>query len=246
MLKPIKRQSLSDAIFEQLRDQIVEGKLGAGELLPAERELCEALGVNRGALREALKRLEQARLVSIQHGGATRVLDYHQTAGMELLSQLLLTPGGTLNLVVARSAIEMRSALAPDIARLAAVRGGKKLADKLDAVVAKMELAEGDLPQLQRLAMEFWATLVEGSQNLAYRLAFNTMGEVYDKLMDLLTTTLGDELTHLAGYRAIAQAVRARDGVKAEKKAKDLIQRGGKSLLAVLGLVEKYASEEKP
>ncbi|CAN0353107.1 unnamed protein product, partial [Discosporangium mesarthrocarpum] len=37
----------------------------------------------------------------------------------------------------------------------------------------------GDLPQLQRLAMGFWSQAVEASQNLAYRLAFNTMARTY-------------------------------------------------------------------
>lgn len=244
MLKPVKRQSLSDAVFEQLRDQIVGGTFEPGVLLPAERALCEKLGVNRGALREGLKRLEQARLIAIQHGGSTRVLDYRQTAGMDLLSQILLSPSGTLNVVVARSVVEMRSALAPDIARLAAMRGGKIVADKLDAIVEAMVQNKDDLPKLQQLAMQFWETLVEGSGNVAYRLALNTLREVYTRLMDLLTTTLGDELTYLTGYRAVARAVRDGDEVKAEKRARDIIQRGGRKLIEVLTMIEKYASEE--
>lgn len=78
MLKPVRRQSLSDAVFDQLRDRIVSGAMRAGDPLPAERALCEALGVNRGAVREALKRLAQARLVAVQHGGASRVLDFER------------------------------------------------------------------------------------------------------------------------------------------------------------------------
>ncbi|MBZ0253541.1 MAG: GntR family transcriptional regulator, partial [Candidatus Methylomirabilis sp.] len=57
MLQAIERKSLSDAVFEQLRARIVAGALAAGETLPSERALCETLQVNRGALREALKRL---------------------------------------------------------------------------------------------------------------------------------------------------------------------------------------------
>ncbi|MFO0725115.1 MAG: GntR family transcriptional regulator [Myxococcota bacterium] len=233
MLKPVKRQSLSDAVFEQLRDQIVLGNMVPGEILPAERVLAEKFGVNRGALREALKRLEQARLVAIQHGGSTRVLDFRQTAGMDLLTQLLVGPHG-FNLPVARSVVEMRSALAPDIARLSAERRRPETASALAAVVKEMEGAKGDLPRLQRLAMDFWSVLVDGSDNLAYRLALNTLRESYLKLADLLTETLKDELSYLAGYRAIAEAVEKQDGIKAEKKTKELVQRGGRRLLELL------------
>lgn len=48
-LQPVARQSLPDAIFVQLRDRILSGALAPGEALPAERVLCEELGVNRGA-----------------------------------------------------------------------------------------------------------------------------------------------------------------------------------------------------
>jgi GntR family transcriptional regulator, transcriptional repressor for pyruvate dehydrogenase complex len=228
MLKPIKRQSLSDAVFEQLRDQIVGGAFSAGQLLPAERQLSETFGVNRGALREALKRLEQARLVSIQHGGATRVLDFKATAGLDLLVQLLLTPGGGINWLVARSVIELRSALAPDIARLAALR------DRLDAIVDAMATQPEDTRALQALAMDFWTTLVDASGNLAYRLAINTLREVYTQIDDLLTTTLADELGDLAAYRAVARAVRKHDDAQAGRRARELTERGARSLHALI------------
>ena len=93
-LRPVRKQSLSDAVFEQLRDQIVSGAMVPGAALPAERVLCEALGVNRGSVREALKRLQQSRLVSVRHGGTSHVLDYRASAGLDLLADLIVTAAG--------------------------------------------------------------------------------------------------------------------------------------------------------
>ena len=84
--------------------------------------LCEALGVNRGSVREALRRLQQSRLVSVRHGGTSQVLDYRASAGLDLLADLIVTPAGSFDTAVVRGIIEMRSALAPDIARRAAER----------------------------------------------------------------------------------------------------------------------------
>lgn len=231
MLKPVRRQSLSDAVFDQLRDQIVSGAMRAGEPLPAERALCEALGVNRGAVREALKRLSQARLVAVQHGGASRVLDYRASAGLELLPDLLVDESGGFDPAVVRSVVEMRSALAPDIARLAAVRGGSAVADALDAIVARMDAIAGDLPTLQALAMRFWSALVDATENVAYRLAYNSLRDTYEKCMDLLTGVLADELGDRNGYVAIATAVRRGDGAAAERLARELTRRGERRLL---------------
>lgn len=238
MLKPVRRQSLSDAVFDQLRDRIVSGDMRAGETLPAERALCETLGVNRGAVREALKRLSQARLVSVQHGGASRVLDYRASAGLELLPDLLLTDAGAFDPLVVRSVVEMRSALAPDIARLAAARGGTRVADTLDAIVADMVAAGGDLPALQALAMRFWSALVDATDNVAYRLAYNSLRETYDKCMDLLTGLLADELGDRMGYDAIAAAVRRGDGAAAERLARDLTRRGERRLLDAVAALD--------
>ena len=232
VLKPVRRQSLSDAVFDQLRDQIVSGAMRAGEPLPAERALCEALGVNRGAVREALKRLSQARLVAVQHGGASRVLDYRASAGLELLPDLLVDEAGGFDPVVVRSVVEMRSALAPDIARLAALRGGRDVAaDALDAIVARMDAVAGDLPALQALAMRFWSALVDATENVAYRLAYNSLRDTYEKCMDLLTGVLADELGDRNGYGAIATAVRRGDGAAAERLARELTRRGERRLL---------------
>jgi GntR family transcriptional regulator, transcriptional repressor for pyruvate dehydrogenase complex len=231
VLKPVRRQSLSDAVFDQLRDRIVSGAMRAGESLPAERALCEALGVNRGAVREALKRLAQARLVAVQHGGASRVLDYRASAGLELLPDLLVDEAGGFDPAVVRSVVEMRSALAPDIARLAALRGGGAVADALDAIVARMDAVAGDLPTLQALAMRFWSALVDATENVAYRLAYNSLRDTYEKCMDLLTGVLADELGDRNGYRAIATAVRRGDGAAAERLARELTRRGERRLL---------------
>src|SRR5262245_13713306 len=196
-LTPIQRRSLSDEVFEQIKNQILQGAFGVGTPLPSERKLCEMLGVNRGALREALKRLEQARLVSIQHGGTTKVANFMKTAGLDLLTALLFKEEGQVDTRVARSIVEIRSALAPDIARLCAKRADRALKEELLEVVGRMEEVQDDLQALQQLAMEFWSLTVEGSQNVAYRLCYNTLQDSYSKFSHLLTHTLATELQDL-------------------------------------------------
>ncbi len=243
MLIPVQRRSLSDAVFEQLRDQIVGGKWAAGAPLPPERTLAEMLGVNRGAVREALKRLAQARLVNIQHGGSTRVEDFQATAGLDLLTELLFVGEGQIRTEVARSVIEMRSALAPDVARLAALRASEAQKAELMALVESMEAHPEDLLELQRLANRFWIVAVEGSGNVAYRLALNTMNRTYDQLFSLLTEVLRDELTDLAGYRTIARAIQRGDTARAERRAAELTRKGAERILALVDALDLQGKE---
>ncbi|MFI6033298.1 GntR family transcriptional regulator [Streptomyces sp. NPDC051315] len=51
-----RREAVSDQLFTLLRDRILSGTLGAGTPLTAERELAAEFGVDRHAVREAVRR----------------------------------------------------------------------------------------------------------------------------------------------------------------------------------------------
>jgi GntR family transcriptional regulator, transcriptional repressor for pyruvate dehydrogenase complex len=234
-LKRIAKKTLSDEVFEQLAAEIVHGKMEPGVSLPAERQLCEMLGVNRGAVREALKRLAQAGLVVIQQGGGTKVLDYRRSAGLDLLSRLMFHRDGTIELDVAGSIMEMRAALAPDIARLCARRADDSVIEELQGVFAEMEHATGELERLQVLSLEFWDVLVKGSGNLAYELAFNTLRVTYENIRGALLQVMADEVRDLAAHRAVAEAVARHDEDGARTAAAALVHHGTQR---VLGLID--------
>lgn len=244
-LHRITRRTLSDEVFERLSAEIVEGRVAPGMALPAERALVERLGVNRGAVREALRRLAQAGLVSIQQGGATRVLDFRRSAGLDLLSRLLLRSDGEVDLQVARGIIEMRAALAPDIARLCARRAGRDVADRLFGIVAAMEAAEADLATLQTLSMAFWEELVRGAANIAYELAFNTLKETYERIREALTQVMADELRDHRSYRSIAQSVARGDDLAARHVAGALIEKGTHRVLVFIAVLEPRGAPQR-
>src|ERR1700676_383038 len=88
MQRPVVRASVPDLVFAVLRDAILSGQYRPGERLPTQRTLAAELDVNMASVREALKRLEQLRLVDVRHGDATRVLDWRLEGGLEALAVL--------------------------------------------------------------------------------------------------------------------------------------------------------------
>ena len=68
-LQPVTRRSVPDEVFDQVLAEVVDGGIEAGEALPSERALAEVLGVSRPAVREALQRMAQTRLVEVRQGG---------------------------------------------------------------------------------------------------------------------------------------------------------------------------------
>ena len=72
MLKQFKSTSLADQVFDRLENDIIQGVYPKGELL-TELKLVEQLGVSRTPIREALRRLEQERLIE-DTGKGSKVL----------------------------------------------------------------------------------------------------------------------------------------------------------------------------
>ncbi len=68
-MEKFKTVSLADQVFEKLEDDIITGVYARGEIL-TELKLVEALGVSRTPVREALRRLEQERLIRETAKGA--------------------------------------------------------------------------------------------------------------------------------------------------------------------------------
>ena len=71
-MKNYKTTSLADQVFDKLENDIIQGVYTRGEIL-TELKLVEQLGVSRTPIREALRRLEQERLIE-DTGKGSRVL----------------------------------------------------------------------------------------------------------------------------------------------------------------------------
>jgi DNA-binding FadR family transcriptional regulator len=200
----------SDPVHERLRGDILAGRLTPGEAIPSERVLAEDFGVGRHAVREAVKRLEQLGLVRISHGGATRVLDWRDTAGLDVLLDLFAT--GHTPPEVLRSALEMRATIGVDAARLCALRG----AEEQRAEVARLASGPMDADSYGAL----WRAIVTGAGNLAYRLAFNSLVEALAERPELADALLP---RHEADLRGLAEAIVAGDPEPAAAAATRLL-----------------------
>jgi GntR family transcriptional repressor for pyruvate dehydrogenase complex len=237
-LQPVARHSVSDAVFEQLQGQILDGHLAPGEALPSERALTEMMGVNRQAVREALKRLDQAGLVEINHGGVTRARNYRESAGLGLLPTLLTGADGTVDVTVARSIMEMRACIGPDAARLCALRAVAPMPEQLLAIVDAMDAVAGDLVALSALSWRYWELIIDGCDNLAYRLAYNSLRAAAAPADEVLPVVTGPELRDLVDHRSLAEAIRAGDAPTAEATARTILQLGIASMTALLASLD--------
>ncbi len=239
-LAPVTKRSASDQVYEQLLAEVLTGRLSPGDPLPPERSLTQTLDVNRQAVREALQRLAQAGLIKISQGESTRVLDYRHSASLDLLARLLFDPNGEADVAVARSILEMRLSIGADVARLAANRALETHHVGLARVVQEMAGTQ-DLKVLAELDLGFWDILVDAADNVAYRLAFNSLRATYEPLAETLSPILADELSDNAEHITIVRAIKKGNASVAESAARRLLSKGAAAMQELFASVDRKA-----
>jgi DNA-binding FadR family transcriptional regulator len=218
----IRRTAVSDQLFSVLRDRILTGGLPAGSPLTAERELASEFGVNRHAVREAVKRLQQARLVEVSQGGRTRVLDWRASAGLDLAFEVPQNGVGPLE-TLQRDAMEMRACVGADAARRCAERCPPEAAAAITRAAEAYAGIGADLAALEAADIALWRLIIEGSGNVAYLLAFNSLvsGAIANGEVPLAYRT--NELLDVASRRRLAELIAVRDADAAERLAREML-----------------------
>jgi GntR family transcriptional repressor for pyruvate dehydrogenase complex len=219
MTGPTSALTVSSRVHARLRADILSGLYDAGDALPSERRLREDLETSRHAIREALKRLQQAGLVSISQGGATRVRDWRHHGGLELLLEGDLPEA----LQARRAAMEMRASIGADAARRAAQRGDASLKAQVVARAAQLAAVE-DLAARNAHYEVLWDLIVEAADNIAYRLALTTLLARGD-IAPVGAEAVRGELEDVAAIAALAAAIAAGDEEGALSRARALLER---------------------
>jgi DNA-binding FadR family transcriptional regulator len=186
-MEEAKNQNIADTIFTELRRKILSGELKAGERLSGERELATKYDTNRNTLREAVRKLEQARLVTVRHGQGVTVADFRKTGSLELLSPFLQANVDAGEIAhVLEDILEPRVLLLEYATRLAVRRADKtdieRLTDINDLLIAAFD--RGDGPVVARGFQRWLDALVDAGHSLTVRWFANPMLDAYRDMLE--------------------------------------------------------------
>jgi GntR family transcriptional repressor for pyruvate dehydrogenase complex len=207
--RPIKRPRIYEEIANQIRAQILGGRLRPGDRLPNERDLSATLGVSRPVLRQALAALETLGLIESRVGSGTFVSERSWTVGQ--LATLLTTQRGLVT-----EPLEVRRIIEPPIARLAAERATPaeiaEAASWIDAQAARVAAGESMVAE----DTAFHDTLARaGGNELLVRLV-EALHEMLRPSRERSLETPAGSRESLEWHRRILAAVVERDGQRAE------------------------------
>ncbi|MBN2149378.1 MAG: fatty acid metabolism transcriptional regulator FadR, partial [Anaerolineales bacterium] len=202
---------------------IIHQEFPPGCQLPAERELAARLGITRPTLREALQRLERDGWLTIQQGKPTRVNDYWQDGGLNVLSALvhhreLLPEDFIPNL------LGVRIALAPVYTRLAVEKKPAEVSTCLQTIPEP-----GASPVVfAAFDWQLHHTLTIASMNPIYTLILNGFAGFYEIMAQEYFIPAQARLFSHQFYLALRTIAQQNDGPKAETLAREVMVRSAK------------------
>ena len=206
----IQRSLVSDQVFKLLASDILSGRYEPDEKLPPQRVLAAEYGVNMTSVREAVKRLEQMRLLEVRQGDAMRVRDWRVEANLDVITHLIMRPDG-----VDRSTLddvfEARRLLLTEVARQAACNRTGKQAELIADTAHKL-CEDLDAESAQRLDWDFYTEIVEAAGNVVFTLIVNSIKQIYFEFRPVFEPLVGDLENLKPRYLEVADAISAGDG----------------------------------
>ena len=231
-VEPIARVSVPDQIFESTCRAILGGQYAPGEKLPTQRKLAEEYDVNMATVREAVKKLEQLRLIEVRHGDAMRVRDWRRHGSLDVVAHMLFG-AGVFDREIFENVLEARRLLMTECARLAAVRRTPAQATRLNAL-ADAVAAEADVQAAQAIDFEFYEELAEASGNLVFSLILNTTRDLYLENAALFSAVVGNRERLNPLYAQAAGAIERGDADAAAEAVRRLTELQERQMLELI------------
>jgi DNA-binding FadR family transcriptional regulator len=213
-LAGVSKSTLVEGVISRLEELITSGEWPVGFRVPPEPELVRALGVSRNTVREAVRALVHAGLLDPRPGDGTYV---RADTGLDAALERAARQWGAID------ALEVRSMLERDAARLAAQRRDDAGMAAIEAALALMRVAEtDDDPAFVEADAAFHEAVVAATHN-------QVLIELYAHLAAPLRDSVAEALRgdskarYYASHQTLARAIRKGDAAAAERAATSLL-----------------------
>jgi GntR family galactonate operon transcriptional repressor len=202
---------LGTAVVASLVDDIVSGRLSAGDTLPTEAEIGDHFGVSRTVVRESVKLLQDKGLVLIHRGVGTVV---RSSQSWDMIDEIVLSAlvHNDESLVILDELVTVRAALEREMAITAATVRTPEQLDAIRAALRAMERTADDPAAFAVADADFHDVVMSTSGN---RLGRAIVTSIHDKARTTGryhgTTSAEFAAMTLDEHRAVVAAIEAGD-----------------------------------
>lgn len=159
-ITPIKKESISDQVFEQLKANLIDGTWKPGDKIPSENELTEAFGISRVTVRQALSRLAALGLIETRLGEGSFVREIKPAVYMQgMIPYIYLSEDST------REVLHFRLLTEPEYAADAAEKLTEEERKMLKQTLKDMEQYQNEVEKYVESDAKFHAIIAEATGN---------------------------------------------------------------------------------
>jgi GntR family transcriptional regulator, transcriptional repressor for pyruvate dehydrogenase complex len=213
MLTPITRTTLTADICRQMITHLIRGVWEEGEKIPAERDLCQQLGVGRASLREALKALEIMGMIETRLGDGTYVCKRTDFFSRPLLWAIV--SGSEAD---ARELVEARILIEVELAGLAAERANLEDIRRLCELLDRMVKAKKNPQEFVQADVDFHLEIARAASNSILMNALQLIRNLLQRWILSAVAIKGVPEKACAQHRRLLEAIKSGDDAGARKE----------------------------
>lgn len=173
----MKAKGPADVAEQYLIESIWNGSIAIHSELPAERFLADKIGVTRTTLREVLQRLARDGWITIRHGKPTKVNDFWETSGLNILSTITRLDTSRRGDLIDQL-LSVRTNISTIVLRMAA----KKNHDGVLSFLANPPDLDASSEEFTEFDYRFYHQVAVSSNNMIYVLILNGLQDLYRKV----------------------------------------------------------------
>lgn len=207
-VKPVKRNIVSEEIFEQMLGFIASGEWKPGEKIPSEAELKELFSVSRISVREALQKLSALGLINPRPGLGTFVTNVSSGLYLKNLIPVLL-----LDKPDVQQVLEFRMALEVEGAKLAALKATDEDIVDLEKALQEIRNSANDMEKYSESDLKFHNLIFGMTKNPLFIKVSLLLQQILQE--GFLQQTEASQNFEYQQHEDIFKAIEARDPTRA-------------------------------
>ncbi len=210
-IKSIKRKSVSEEVFDQIKDNIVKGVWKEAEKIPSENELCKIFNVSRVSVRSAIQKLQAVGILTTNQGQGSFV---STSMSGNILNGFI--PLLNINTEEFRDILEFREALEFKSIDLAVDRATEADLSKIGDALENMIKHRENYKEFTRFDYEFHLNIVKASKNKIFISIMQSYKSIFINYLEEMNKVYQTKDMSLENHKNIYDALLKGDNQRAK------------------------------
>ncbi|UNK29858.1 FadR family transcriptional regulator [Serratia plymuthica] len=206
-LQSIQKHNVVNAVYEQIKEKLLDGSWPPGSKLPSEAELTASFNVSRVSIRSAVQRLRDLGIVVTHQGKGSFVAKHLNPQNLfnEQQPIMHLSREEFHDMMVFRQTVEFKCM------ELAVLNATPEDITALEQALNRMLVNKDDYKKYSQADFEFHLAIAKASQNTVFYNVMHSIKDTYYYYLEELNRALGISLESVEAHIKVFMAIKNRD-----------------------------------